>query len=183
MIALAAAALVVALGDSAKPSIDSSRLHRHRISAEAGYGYETSMWRLGTQHDFRRRRLGASLAGRVFIEATAGAWHGQARAGDNRDILDIGVTPVWQLLRERGSAVTPYVEAAVGFHHISETRLNRRVGLGTRFQFGDHAGIGLLLGKRQRYDVTFRFQHLSNGGVRAPNHGVNFSSLRFGVRL
>ena len=183
MIALATLALIAILGDSTRPSIDSTRLHPHRISAEGGYGYETSMWRVGTQHEFRKRRFGARLVGGVFIEATAGAWNSQARAGDNRHLVDIGVTPVWQLLHDRGGAITPYAEAAVGFHHISETRLNGSVGLGTAFQFGDHAGVGVLFGTHRRYDLTFRFQHLSNGGLRAPNHGVNFSSLRFAVRL
>ena len=183
MIVVATLALVAILGDSTKPSVDSTLPHPHRISAEGGYGYETSMWRVGTQHDFRKRRFGARLVGSVFIEATAGAWYSQSRAGDNRHIVDIGVTPVWQLLLDREGTITPYAEAAVGFHHISETRLNRRVGLGTAFQFGDHAGVGVLFGTRRRYDLTFRFQHLSNGGLRTPNHGVNFSSLRFAVRL
>lgn len=170
--------------DSTRAPLDSAWLHRHRISLEGGYGYETTMWRVGTQHDWRKRRFaGGPWVGGVFVEATAGVWLAQSRFGGNRNIIDIGVTPVWQLLYERGGAFLPYVEAGVGFHHISETRLNNRVGLGTAFQFGDHAGIGVVVGRERRFDVTFRFQHLSNGGVRAPNHGVNFSSLRLALRL
>lgn len=181
---LALIAVVVEALDSTRAVRDTLPLHRHRVSIESGYGYETTMWRLGTQHDFRRRRFGSSsLMGRVFVEGTAGIWWGGAAAGDNRTIVDIGVTPVWQLLRETNGRVTPYLEAAVGFHHLSDTRLNRRVGLGSFFQFGDHAGAGLLFGRDHRFDLTFRFQHLSNGGVRRPNHGVNFSSLRFAMAL
>lgn len=182
---LALAALIVAADpDSTRTVRDSTAKHSHRVSVEAGYGYETTMWRVGTQHDWRRRRFGQSaFVGSVFVEATAGVWYGNAGVGENRNIIDLGVTPVWQVLHDRGGSILPYAEAAVGFHHLSDTRLNRRVGLGTAFQFGDHAGVGLLFGRHRRYDLTFRFQHLSNGGVRRPNHGVNFSSLRFAARL
>lgn len=174
---------LLAVGDSTRAQHDSAA-HRHRISLESGYGYETAMWRVGTQHEFRRRRFGSGpWAGGVFVEVTAGGWYGRSHVGENRDIIDLGVTPVWQLSRPSGSRIEPYVEAAVGFHHISETRINRRVGFGTAFQFGDHAGFGLRFGSKREYDLTFRFQHLSNGGVRRPNHGINFSSLRFAIRL
>lgn len=184
MLALSLIGVLATTADSTRVPLDSAWLHRHRVSAEGGYGYETTMWRLGTQHDWRRKRFAEGpWVGGVFVEATAGVWLGQARVGGNQTIVDVGVTPVWQLLYDRGGSLLPYVEGGVGFHHVSNTRLNNRVGLGTAFQFGDHAGVGLLLGRDRRYDVTFRFQHLSNGGVRAPNHGVNFSSLRFAVRL
>lgn len=182
MPALAALALLSILADTTAPR-DTTPAHRHRISVEAGYGYETVMWRVGTQHDFRRRRFGAgNWVGNVFIEATAGMWHGRAEAGENRRIVDLAVTPVWQLIRDRGRGrLSPYMEASIGFHHISETDLNRSVSLGTKFQFGDHAGVGLRAS--ERLDFTFRFQHLSNGGVRRPNHGVNFSSVRVSIAI
>ena len=49
------------------------------------------------------------------------------------------------------------------------------LGFSTRFQFGDHLGIGY---RFERYDVAVRFQHLSNGGMRNPNPGINFLLLR-----
>jgi lipid A 3-O-deacylase len=157
--------------------------HRHGLSVEVGYGYETAMWRVGTQH-FRRRRFGdGPWIGSVFIEATAGAWYGRSSYGENRDLIDLGLTPVWQLSRGLSEGTEWFVEAAVGLHYISETRINRRVGFGTFFQFGDHAGAGIRFCPRLRCDATFRFQHLSNGGIRRPNHGINFSSLRIGIRL
>lgn len=171
--------------DSVRLPRDTTR-HNHRVSVEGGYGYETWMWRVGTQHDFRRRRFGSAASpwvGGVFVEVTAGAWYGRSRAGENRNLIDIAATPVWQLSLDRGGLIEPYMEAAVGFHHLSEVRINRRVGFGTAFQFGDHAGIGLRFGAKRSYDLTFRFQHLSNGGIRRPNRGINFSSLRFSRKI
>ncbi|HEV3011474.1 MAG TPA: acyloxyacyl hydrolase [Burkholderiales bacterium] len=41
--------------------------------------------------------------------------------------------------------------------------------------FAEHAGIGMHSGK---HDFGVRIQHLSNGGVRSPNPGVNFVTVR-----
>ena len=77
----------------------------------------------------------------------------------------------------------PYVEAAIGAHVLSDLHVSRDENVSTRFQFGDHIGAGWRFGPRGRYDAGVRLQHLSNGGIRDPNPGINFLLVRFGVRL
>jgi lipid A 3-O-deacylase len=38
-------------------------------------------------------------------------------------------------------------------------------------------------GPRDRYDVGLRLQHLSNGGIRKPNPGIDFVQLRLQYHL
>jgi lipid A 3-O-deacylase len=39
------------------------------------------------------------------------------------------------------------------------------------------AGVGVQFGSRQQYLAGYRFQHISNGGIKEPNPGINFSQL------
>lgn len=70
----------------------------------------------------------------------------------------------------------PYVEAAIGFHILSDLRISRRRSFSTSFQYGDHVGAGLIRGS---HDFGLRLQHLSNGGIARPNPGINFLVLRY----
>jgi len=47
--------------------------------------------------------------------------------------------------------------------------------LGTRFQFTSH--IGLLMDMGPRLRVSYRFQHMSNGGFAYPNPGLNLHMI------
>ena len=82
------------------------------------------------------------------------------------------MTPVWRYAPAPRGA---YLEAAIGFHLLSDSHINRDLDFSTRFQFGDHVGAGY---RFDEYDLQLRFQHLSNGGMRNPNPGINFLVLR-----
>jgi len=47
----------------------------------------------------------------------------------------------------------------------------------TAFQFTPMAGVGVQIGSHQQYQVGYRFQHISNGGIKEPNPGINFHQL------
>ena len=136
---------------------------------EVGRGDDrTNLVRVGFIDEWRKRELRGHewhLAG--YWEFTAGLW-------DNRDesTADIGATPVFRLQREM-----IYVEGAIGFHLVS-TRISAARLFSTSFQFGDHLGAGMRFGPGRRYDLGMRVQHLSNGGVRSPNPGINFVLVR-----
>ncbi|HEX5364976.1 MAG TPA: acyloxyacyl hydrolase [Gallionella sp.] len=53
------------------------------------------------------------------------------------------------------------------------------VEYGSALQFGDHLGAGVRLGEHQQFDLALRFQHLSNGDIKQPNHGINLNQVRF----
>lgn len=102
-----------------------------------------------------------------YLDLAFGGWN-----GEHAMVYDLGLTPVFRLERTGGS---PYFEAAVGFHALSDLDFGHGRETSTRFQFGDHIGVGLVRG---RYDWSLRLQHLSNAGIRNPNPGLNFLQLR-----
>jgi lipid A 3-O-deacylase len=95
-----------------------------------------------------------------FWEASLTQWHdGDARAGQNDNITNLGFTPVFRL--QSNSRVGPYLEAAVGLHLLSRSQIGDK-RMSTLFQFGDHIGFGYRFGAKSAFDLGYRFQHHSN---------------------
>jgi lipid A 3-O-deacylase len=149
------------------------------ISLEGGRGDAgTELWRAGMQWKWDKKWFAErswTLGG--YWDLEFGRWSGQDAEGGNR-IWDLGLTPVFRLERTRRTSYFPYVEAAIGFHVISNLRVNSSKAFSSNFQFGDHIGVGVRYGERYRYDIGLRLQHLSNAGLKQPNPGINFWELR-----
>jgi lipid A 3-O-deacylase len=137
------------------------------VSFETGRGSrEVDLWRVGAQWAEHPRWLERSRW-RLYWDLAVGGWHGDAGT-----VHDVGLTPVFRYAQApRG----PYFEGAVGFHLLSDSHITRHLNFSTRFQFGDHVGIGY---RFETYDLSLRLQHLSNGGIANPNPGINFLVLR-----
>jgi len=118
-----------------------------------------------------------------YWEAEAGQWRSTSAAGKRRRFTDIGFTPVFRFEQQALSAVAPYLEAGIGAHFISPEFNNADRRFSTVFQFGDHLGIGARFGERHQFDLGYRFQHLSNGSIKQPNPGINFSQLNLIYRF
>jgi hypothetical protein len=73
----------------------------------------------------------------------------------------------------------PFVEAGFG---VTTTDIKGR-DLSTTVQFKSEAGLGLHYFVRQRTAITlqYHFFHLSNGGIKRPNGGVNINSFALGL--
>lgn len=146
------------------------------IAIEAGRGDSTDMGRIGIQWDWGKRWFqGAQWHLGGYWDLSAGYWRRDALPGQNDDIAEIGFTPVF---RFQGNNLTgPYAEAGIGAHLLSRTQIGDK-RLSTRFQFGDHLGLGYRFGAKGAWDLGYRFQHLSNAGIKRPNNGINFHQVR-----
>ncbi len=78
-----------------------------------------------------------------------------------------------------GSRWVPFVEAGFG---VTTTDIKGR-DLSTTVQFKSEAGPGVHYFVRQRTAITlqYHFFHLSNGGIKRPNGGVNINSFAIGL--
>jgi lipid A 3-O-deacylase len=110
----------------------------------------------------------------AYIEADAGQ-------GENNNLYDISLTPVFRLQRDTAlsSGVSPFADAGIGAHLLSETSLGDN-NYSTAFQFGSLIGFGLGFGKHGQYELGYRFQHISNAGIKDPNDGISLHLLRLG---
>lgn len=144
------------------------------LSFEGGRGTgRTNLLRMGLQwqgHTKWFERSSWHVA--HYMELEFGGWN-----NGHHTVYDLGATPVFRFERSGGS---PYFEAAVGFHAISQLQFENDRETSTHFQFGDHVGVGIVRG---RYDFGLRLQHLSNAGIDNPNPGINFLIFRVQYRL
>jgi hypothetical protein len=161
-------------------------LKLERMFFEAGQSlYEnTKIYRYGIGMKWKEETIGkSSWCMHVSMEAAIGQWNTYTAGNENFKLMEYMFTPVIRVQERFPSSISFFVEAAVGLHLLSNAFLRGPRKFGSAFQFGDHAGIGIRFGKDQRYELSYRIQHLSNAGITKPNEGMNFSEIYFGYRL
>ena len=94
--------------------------------------------------------------------------------GDDQTITDVGITPVFRWNGDRDTRF--FSEIGIGANYMSAIFNNDNRVMGTRFQFGDHVGVGYKF--ENGIEITLKFQHFSNGGIREPNPAVNFAIVK-----
>lgn len=100
-----------------------------------------------------------------YFELSYSRWeHG----GD--DVNAVALSPVFQYLFHVESATWyPYIEAGIGLAYIDDYTINNR-DLSTNLLFEDRVGVGI---KVNNVDISFRYIHYSNAGLKEPNNGVD----------
>jgi hypothetical protein len=146
------------------------------VSIEAGNRNGVDMGRIGVQWNWKSRWFqGQNWHVGGYWDLAAGYWERNALPEQNDNITEIGLTPVFRL--QQNDLKGPYLEAGVGLHLLSKTSIGDK-RFSTQFQFGDHLGIGYRFGAKGAFDLSYRYQHLSNGGIKKPNNGINFNQIR-----
>ncbi len=77
----------------------------------------------------------------------------------------------------------PYVEYGWGGAYVSRLQASDHRTLSTHFQFINRLEVGLRFGEKQENELGLAYWHYSNGGIKKPNPGVDFLSLRYTHRL
>lgn len=116
----------------------------------------------------------------AYLEADVSFWNGKSGDQDNDSLGEVGFTPIllrWQKDPKAGG-FAPFIEWGEGVHVLSDPGIADQ-DLGVLLQFGSHAGLGARFGQDGRYELAYRFQHLSNAGIGDDNDGINFHFLRF----
>jgi lipid A 3-O-deacylase len=134
-----------------------------------------ALWDLPWQHAFSFGRLATS------IEAAIGQWRTHGQRGDNRRFTQAGVTPTLRLYPDAWHGRW-FVEAGVGANFIAPVYRTDDKRFSTRFNFGDHIGIGREFGARQQHEFALSVQHFSNAGIDHPNPGETFVQVRWVLR-
>lgn len=110
-------------------------------------------------------------------------WHAQVHPTANGSLWDAGLTPMLRWLPPCCATAQPFLEAGIGVHLLSHTRINNNRDLGTAFQFGENAGGGIAFGENRRYELGVYVQHESNGSIKEPNNGLTYLGVVLRVAL
>jgi lipid A 3-O-deacylase len=96
-----------------------------------------------------------------------------------RNLWEVGFTPVFRLSVQRRQPF--FLEGAIGATPaIRRPASSNRRGFGSSFNFGDYLGFGWMLWRQDRYELGYRFQHISNADMAEPNDGINLHQIRLG---
>jgi lipid A 3-O-deacylase len=171
---LAAAAAVLAMQSACA---DDTPLY-DAVNVDIATGTRTQMVRIGGKinlsHKFFQSN-GTHLGN--YIETSFGMWRANRWhdvVGKSESLVDIGLTPVFRFQKDTMKGA--YIELGIGYHLLSKIYNNDTYQLSTAFQFGDHVGIGYVFDNKWEFGA--KVQHYSNAGIKQPNHGVNFITLK-----
>jgi hypothetical protein len=152
-------------------------------SLELGGGDKVQMIRIAGQKDWNKNWLasnGRHMSG--YWDFNLAQWRGNAYRGvddQHQNITVIGVTPVFRY--ERDDKRGWYAEGGIGASLFSQLYDNADNRLSTAYEFADHIGLGYVLDNK--WDLSARIQHYSNGGIKHPNSGVNWFVLKAAYRF
>jgi lipid A 3-O-deacylase len=147
-------------------------------SLEFGTGNKTQMARVGAQWNWDKKWFqsnGNHLGG--YWDLTAAEWREnrfQNIPGNTENIYDVGITPVFRFQNDQKLGF--YGEAGIGAHYLSDRYNNNGRRFSTKFEFGDHIGVGYVFASK--WEIGLKLQHFSNGGIKQPNSGANFAVLK-----
>ncbi len=151
------------------------------VYIEYGLGNMVEMFRAGAIFKWDRSWLNdGEYQVTGFWETSLGQWRGYKPDDNNQTITEVAVTPVFRFGYKNVAGMVPYLEGGfIGMHLISPTFIYTNRKFGSSFQFGNHIGFGVRFGEHRQFDLGYRFQHLSNGDIKKPNQGINFSQAHF----
>lgn len=150
---------------------------------------DVKLYRVGALWDWNKQllNLGSNWHIGGFWDVSVGYWDNsspfQTHGYETSSIAEIGLTPTFRLQQNTISGFSPYAELAVGVHFLSKTFVGYERRFGSSFQFGDHLGAGFRFGDKGQFDIGYRYQHLSNAGIKDPNQGINYNIVRFQYRF
>jgi lipid A 3-O-deacylase len=124
------------------------------------------------EHDFDTR-----------LVAQLSYWHAQTHPTDNGSLWDVGLTPMLRWLPPCCETVQPFLEAGIGVHLLSHTRINNDRDLSTAFQFGENVGGGIAFGENHRFELGVYVQHESNASIKEPNPGLTYVGVVLRIAL
>ena len=168
-------ALTCAIVTPATWAIDSA-------SFEFATGNRTQISRIGAQWnpDQQFDLWGKDI--RTYYRAESAYWHAGFYLDQpqlTQHLWDISFTPIFRL--EGNRRYGSYSEFGIGPHLLSSVYDVNGRRESTHFQFGSHLAAGYVWSND--IDLSLGVQHVSNGGIKHPNMGVNFLAMRIARKL
>lgn len=149
---------------------------------QAGAGDDVDSVNAGLQWELDRGwKLGDARLN-AYTELSIGHWHVKDSGGSAGSTnTQLGFTPTLRLTSSGPLGV--FGEIGIGVNVIAPLYRTVDKRFSTAFNFGDHIGVGLRPWGPKGAEISLRFQHFSNAGIKQPNPGENFLQLRWSQPL
>ena len=145
------------------------------VDFTGGYGNNVAIYGAGVHWDSLCTCAGLKSAGfDVKLAAQLAYWKGHEHPASNSSLWDVSLTPILRWTAPDGAPARLFLEAGIGAHLLSATRINTERVFSTAFQFGEIGVVGFAFGERHRYEIGALVQHVSNGAIKEPNNGLTY---------
>ena len=122
------------------------------------------------------RSAGGEFTGRG--EVFASVWRTPGFAGGHRNLVQVGIVPLVRW-RPDGGRSAWFAEAGIGVSWLDHELHTPERTFSTRLNFSDNLGVGRSFGARSEHELSLRWQHTSNAGIRKPNPGQDLLLVRY----
>jgi lipid A 3-O-deacylase len=147
-------------------------------AADTTYGATLGLnWNWGRELEVGPARISG------YWEASVSQWsYPAADVRRTAGLVQLGLIPVFRWRPGQGESPW-FVEAGIGATLTTVAYQTDRKRFSTRFNFGDHLAVGRSLGPMRAHELSLRFEHFSNAGIKQPNPGESFVQLRYLYKL
>lgn len=115
-------------------------------------------------------------------ELFASHWSARAAGGGREGYTQIGLVPLLRYRLDNGLS-NWFVEGGIGLSVTDSQFATPARTLGTEWNFSDNLALGRNFGEQGRHEVSLRWQHTSNAGIKKPNPGLDLLMLRYSTRF
>jgi hypothetical protein len=131
---------------------------------------------VGWPWDWRGNALGGELT--VRTELFTSFWRARDNGGGRQGFVQLGLVPMLRFGFDQGRSPW-FIEAGIGLALTDKRYVTPERSLSTRLNFSDNLALGRSFGDRGRHEVSLRWQHTSNAGLKKPNPGLDLVLLRY----
>lgn len=121
---------------------------------------------------------GLTVRGEVFVNG----WRTPRVGGGHHGLAQVGAVPLVRW-RADGGRSPWFVEGGIGLSWLDGELHTPERTFRMRLNFSDNLGAGFLFGVDGEHEVSLRWQHTSNGGMRKPNPGQDLLLVRYAHRF
>lgn len=146
----------------------------------AAHGTGTVTAGVNWRGDWRKEGLGSELTGSVELFASHWAW--DSRAGGRTSSTLVGVVPLARLRFDHGRSPW-FAEGGIGLTVADRRYVTPQKIFSTSWNFHDVLAVGYSFGAQRNQELSLRFTHTSNAGIKQPNPGENIFQLRWATRF
>ncbi|MGZ5271850.1 MAG: acyloxyacyl hydrolase [Ramlibacter sp.] len=125
-------------------------------------------------------RLGREISTRV--EVFASDWRTARIGGGHRSLLQLGAVPMVRVRPQEGRSPW-FLEGGIGVSLLDREFETPHRTFSTRLNFSYNVGLGRSFGPQGEQEVSLRWQHTSNAGIRKPNPGLDLLLVRYSARF
>lgn len=183
-LAVSASLLALCAAPQTASALDTAGMAIYAEGGSAPHGAGTThIASVGVMLPWTPSFLPAGGSHSAYWDLFAAHWQADERNGDGRHgYTQLGAIATWRYRFDTG--LSPwFAEAGIGALMMDNVYRTPAREFSTAFQFTEVLGVGRSFGSGQAHELSLRFQHISNGGIKSPNPGENTWRLRYAYRF